>query len=265
MKAHRIILAMASPVFMKMLFVSEFNDKKLNVITVKETTVAAFKTMVEAIYNTVGMEDGLQGKTLAETFHVLDLTIKYQIPELQLAVRESLASILVTEVNVMEVAETAFLYSKLFEEEARLVLFKCAKYLWIRFDNNITTTLQFVAKNQDYREVVFVLQVLMRDVACSNCLMEPCQEGMMISASQFRVGLRVCCSLGRFWGQGEEREAFPGMAKVVEVQEGGLVQLDRQSWPGARYRGPVQTERQRCSFPVQHKEAPTFLYSCSQT
>ena len=88
---------------------------------------------------------------------------------------------------------------------------------------------------------------------------------MGIGASQFRVGMRVCCRLGRFWGQGEEREAFPGVAQVVEVQEGGVVQLDRQSWPGARYRGPVQTERQRCCFPVQHKDDPTFFYSCSET
>ena len=163
-KAHRIILAMASPVFMNMLFVSELKDKKLNVITVKETTLAAFKTMVETIYNTVVLKDGLQGKTVAEIFQVLDLVVKYQIPELQLAIRENLAAILVTEYNVMEVAEAAFLYSKLFEEEAMLVLLKCAKYLWTRF-NNITTTLQFVAENQDFREVLFVLQVLMREVA----------------------------------------------------------------------------------------------------
>ena len=74
-KAHKIILAMASPVFMNMLFVSELKDKKSNVIIVKETTMAAFKTLVEAIYNTVGMEDGLQGKTVAEIFQVLDLGV----------------------------------------------------------------------------------------------------------------------------------------------------------------------------------------------
>ena len=57
-----------------------------------------------------------------------DLVVRYQIPELQPAIRENLVAILVTGYNVMEVAEAAFLYSKLFEEEAMLVLHKCAKY-----------------------------------------------------------------------------------------------------------------------------------------
>ena len=77
------------------------------------------------------------------------------------------------------------------------------------------------------------------------------------------MGLRVCCSLGRLWGQGEEREAFTGMAEVVEVQDGGVVQLDRQFCPGTRYRGPVQTERQRCCFPVQNNPS-SKLYELSK-
>ena len=42
-------------------------------------------------------------------------------------VGEIVGAILVTEYNVMEVAGAAFLYSKLFEEEAMLVFFKCAR------------------------------------------------------------------------------------------------------------------------------------------
>ena len=34
--------------------------------------------------------------------------------------------------------------------------------------------------------------------------------------------MRVCCSLWRLWGHGEEREALTETAEVVEVQEGGV-------------------------------------------
>ena len=128
-KAHKMILAMASPVFMKMFYVSDTLDKSAQQIVVRQTTVDAFKIMIHAIYNTTSLEESLKDKSVEEMFLVLDLVMKYQIPELTVAARECLTDVPLTEDAVLEVAEDAEHYSMVFEEEAKGVLLQCAKFL----------------------------------------------------------------------------------------------------------------------------------------
>ena len=59
MKAHRFVLGLASDVFKKMLLVTGTDDMEAKEIPVKETTVAAFKAMVDAIYSTKSMVDAI--------------------------------------------------------------------------------------------------------------------------------------------------------------------------------------------------------------
>ena len=77
-KAHRLLLGMASSgVLRKMLFVTGTNDKEAKEISVKETTVAAFRGMVDAIYNTKTIPESHGNKTVREMFAVLNPVKKY--------------------------------------------------------------------------------------------------------------------------------------------------------------------------------------------
>ena len=93
--------------------------------------------------------------------------------------------------NVMEVAEAAFLYSKLFEEEAMLVLHKCARYLWAR------TT----APGQDVpfgyfrvrvRQAVGLLPTLLPSIALPPVGQDNCAH------FPFQVKMSVHCGLRQF-------------------------------------------------------------------
>ena len=49
--AHRILLSAASPVFKKMFFVADTQDRRAPVIVVRDTSKAAFQALVAAIYS----------------------------------------------------------------------------------------------------------------------------------------------------------------------------------------------------------------------
>ena len=106
-KAHRFVLGLASEVFREMLFDTGTNDQEAQDIPVKETTVAAFRAMVEAIYNTKTIQESLEEKTVHEMFAVLNLVKKYKIPELVLSARDCLATFPLREGAVLEVAGDA--------------------------------------------------------------------------------------------------------------------------------------------------------------
>ena len=128
-KAHRLVLGMASEVFRKMLFVTSTSDREAKEILVKETTVAAFRAMVDAIYNTKTIRKSLVDKTVPEMFAVLNLVKKYEIPELVLTTRDCLATFPLSEEVVLEVAGDAIKYINIFDEEAKELMLHCAKFL----------------------------------------------------------------------------------------------------------------------------------------
>ena len=170
-KAHRMVLAMASPVFMKMFYVSDTLDKIAKEIIVKKTTVEAFEVMVNAIYNTVVLEESLKNLSVEEMFAVLDLVVKYQIPELTLAVRKCLASLSVTKDSVLEIASAAMPFSTIFEEEANDLLHKCATFLRPKF-TDVGSVFEFAAENETEKDIVYKLFSMVDSLPplkCTNC------------------------------------------------------------------------------------------------
>ena len=162
-KAHKIFLAMASPVFNKMFFGSDFTEKSTKETTVENTTQEAFKIMVNAIYNIETITNSLVGKSVHEVFTVLDLVVRYEIAELHLAVKNFISNFPVTKDTVLEVAEDAMEYSKIFEEEARQLLGVCAKFLRPKF-SDANSVFQFVMDNKDKKDAIHELQILMAKV-----------------------------------------------------------------------------------------------------
>ena len=204
-KAHKMILSMASPVFMKMFYVSDTLDKSAQLIVVRQTTVDAFRIMVHAIYNTTPLEESLKDKSVEEMFLVLDLVMKYQIPELTLAARECLADVPLTDDTVLEVAEDAEQYSTVFEEEAKKVLFQCAKFLQQKF-KDAKSVFKFVAENKAHKDVAYNLLAMIDTLEnlnpCDNCTEMPCRDGLVVEENKFRSGLRISSNPENQWWSG---------------------------------------------------------------
>jgi len=166
-KAHALVLAMASDEFNKMLFGRGNNLEQTSEYIIVRENKAAFVIMVNAIYNTSPIEESLKNKSIHEVFAVLDLVKRYQVPELVLAVKEILAIFPLTDDTVLDVANEAMQCSPVFQElqdDANSLLFLCAKFLKPKF-NDAQSVFQYAAQNEDCKDVVYKLQVLMKGIA----------------------------------------------------------------------------------------------------
>jgi len=203
--AHKVLMGLASLVFNRM-FVMDTKDKDAKEILIKETTPQAFQIMKDGIYNTKLIKDSLNGKSVTEVFSVLDLVTRYEIPELQISVREYLAKFPLTDENVLDVAEDAINYTETFADEAQ-------ELLMIKF-GDAQSVFRYVADNEDRGEVVLKLQVLMKEEAplpCTNCQQETCLDSLVVLASQARVGLIVTNNIGQNLGT----------ARIINVNPNG--------------------------------------------
>jgi len=214
--AHKVLMGLASLVFNRM-FVMDTKDKDAKEILIKETTPQAFQIMKDGIYNTKLIKDSLNGKSVTEVFSVLDLVTRYEIPELQISVREYLAKFPLTDDNVLDVAEDAINYTETFADEAQELLMTCARFLKPKL-NDAQAVFRYVADNMDRGEVVLKLQVLMKEEAslpCTNCQQETCLDGQVVLYSQARVGLVVTNNIGHFGAVNF------GTARIISVNPNG--------------------------------------------
>ena len=71
--------------------------------------------MINAVYNVNSINESLKGKSIHEIFNVMILVEMYQIAELIEAVKEQLAKYPITDDSVLEVAEDAKEYTRMFD------------------------------------------------------------------------------------------------------------------------------------------------------
>ena len=225
-KAHKLVMGMASEAFGKMLYV---HDKEAKEIVVKETTVAAFTAMVDAIYNTKTIHESLKDKTVHEMFAVLNLVKKYQIPELVVTARDCLATFPLREEAVLEVAGDAIQYLDTFDEEAKELLLHCAKFLQPKF-KDAKSVFVFVAANKKHGDTMVELFALMEGIKpeqCHNCSQVPCKDGQEVKEEEIRVGLKVACNnSSMYWASNwGARGSYIGNRGTVDSIMGGNVKL----------------------------------------
>eukprot|EP00092_Neocalanus_flemingeri_P076197 GFUD01094473.1.p1 GENE.GFUD01094473.1~~GFUD01094473.1.p1 ORF type:complete len:394 (+),score=98.25 GFUD01094473.1:89-1270(+) len=122
-KAHKYVLALASPVFKKQFF-GDAKDTK-DVIPVPETTEESFKTMIDFTY---GKEIDWKKMTIEELFNVANMAKKYLIDTLMKEVQKVFEEVPITEENVVTVAATAEEFRQ-FEDISNTLVLHCAKFL----------------------------------------------------------------------------------------------------------------------------------------
>ena len=259
-KAHKMILGMVSPTFRTMFYTTDVGDKNANVIKIKKTTAPAFRIMINAVYNVKSIDASLEGKSVHEIFDVMILVLMYQIAELIEAVMEQLAKYLITDETVLEVAEDAMEYTRMFQAAAQKILVACAKLLEPKL-NDRYAVLRYVAEHEDRGEVVGTLLARMYDlVPCPNCNKEVCQDGETVKNEEFRVGLLV--SYNRDSGYGGNNDGVNldcGTGRVTEV-EATIVKVENIK-PGVTQNGLIGS--QFCGWcHKSYNNAPVLLFRC---
>ena len=84
--AHRLLLAGASPVFRRQFFGSL--RETAEVVTIRGTTVEAFRTLVDYIYSPPGQFSLDHIWCPSGLFHIVNIAEKYQLPGLRLIAKE---------------------------------------------------------------------------------------------------------------------------------------------------------------------------------
>merc|ERR1719203_662405 len=160
-----------------MFYTVDTKDKSASEITIEDTTEPAFRIMIDAIYSVKPIKESLQGKTVNETFAVLHLVSKYNIPELMLAVKDYISSYSLTEDSVLEVAGAAIEHLPTYKQDSQKLLIACLNFLKTKF-KDMNSFLQVVAKNGEHMSSLHKLAVLADGLPpCSNCSKDPCENG----------------------------------------------------------------------------------------
>jgi len=164
--AHRLLLAGASPVFRKMFFVAETQDRRAAVIVVRDSSKAAFQAMVAAIYSKQPKAADLATLVLGDVFELANLAGRYEVLPLEPIVLEHLDTLPIpaAEEELMGMAETALAFSHL-EAASGTLLLRCATSLRAAI-KTVADLLQFAKRHQgtEREAVAMALQARMAEV-----------------------------------------------------------------------------------------------------
>jgi len=191
-KAHKLILATFSSVFRAMFF-GPIRESK-DVIPFQETTVKAFKKMVDYFYQ-VDIDCGKIG--VIEMCDIVNLAEKYNVPKLKEELKEQMEKmekVPISMENLIEVATAATIVSKFsnFEDVSSVLLLNCAKVL----KENIPVGVEQVKFAVDQHatgmgSIALELLTLGQSLECENCQEVNCMKGQTVRRDKLRKGLKV--------------------------------------------------------------------------
>ena len=249
-KAHKLIMAMGSPMCKKQFF-GELKENKREIV-IENTTKEAFVTMVDFLY---GKEVDWSKKTIEDLFDIANMAEKYQVDALKEQIEEVAKRFPFDEHNVVSSAATAEQYSLLFENLAKTILMKCREFLWsllterddfCEFADNYAGT--------DLADAALKLLAGMKKVkptveTRTCCELKTCRRGKpMVNISDFKVGDRV--KINPLVVTASQRRKASDEGTVVNiVEDSRIIVLGGDNWSGP----PV-------GYLFKHNGAATFLF-----
>eukprot|EP00092_Neocalanus_flemingeri_P017118 GFUD01018513.1.p1 GENE.GFUD01018513.1~~GFUD01018513.1.p1 ORF type:complete len:285 (-),score=58.94 GFUD01018513.1:89-943(-) len=246
-KAHKYVLALASPVFKKQFFgdAKETED----VIPVKETTEESFKTMIDFTY---GKEIDWKEMTIEDLFNVSNMAEKYLNETLMKEVQKVFEDVDITVDNAVTVAATAEEFSQ-FEDISKALVVHCVKFL-----KSVLTTqdefVKFAAKyaNTEMSQTALSLiskfpEVSPAEKQCGKCGKD-CRQGKgLLTSDHIAVGDRVLINDQGKWDYALQRTCRRG---VITSKNKNIIEVKLDDGSQAHYY-------------VLHLAVPVFLYdSC---
>ena len=165
---HKFLLALASPVFRRGFYGTDFKEKKSESIEMKGTTLKAFEALISVIYR---RPLDLENMTVTETFDLMNLAERYDLPKLKNKLMQEFETMVLSKDNVVKVANTAMKFCQL-EEACEALLLNCAKTL-LRDLKTQESVFRFCSSAYGSGNEMLVLKLMSMT---SNLLPPPCSK-----------------------------------------------------------------------------------------
>ena len=257
-RAHKLIMAMGSPMCKKQFF-GELREKKHEIV-IESTTKDAFVTMVDFIY---GEEVDWSKKTIEDLFDITNLAEKYQLDALKEEIEEAAKRFPFSEQNVVSSASTAEKFSQLFENLAETILMKCREFLssllvvredFCEFADKYAETelavvaLKLVAGMKNVKPTVLTIKPTVK--TC--CQLKTCRRGKpMLNRSEFKVGDRVKIKPdAKDWAVTDSQRMSSAEGAVIDISSTNLI-----CW-----REAGDWNRNDDLYQIKYDGAATFLF-----
>ena len=233
LKAHKLILAAHSVFFRKAFFGSGLNFKESSgTVIIKETTKEAFEAMIDFIYE---KNENLRYKTVEQLFDLLNISKRYQVDELSLAILNHFKNFPWSRDNLSDLNNVEEF--KQFPDETEALFKSAANFFKMNFTSvkemlNVLCEKKYNEKSKIQEptlkgDVVIRLlaeiEQLVRYAACDVCNWSSCKHGeMILGIGELEPGQLVKTKPMHHW-----RERYRGkVCQVISVdKESGAVEL----------------------------------------
>ena len=182
-EAHRYHLAIFSPVFKTMFFGPLKQDK----VTIKGTSIKAFKFLIDWIYGSSSM---LSSLSIHDQFHVYNIGELYDVPGIKILAENQIMGTKLTRANALEVAFEAENWSQ-FQNLSDNLWRKSVVFLSKEVLRTKKDIIKFSATNSSFPLAATAFRIVAELPDCQNCFTDPCLQGKRVQRGEARVGIKV--------------------------------------------------------------------------
>jgi len=243
-KAHKFLLALASPYFHQMIY--SCHSSEVMTINVENTSKEALERTIYFLYN---HPLDLDNVSLATLFHMVDLAERFLLPSLRQLLEMHLDSLKsLTTSDIMEAATAVFNLTCF----STSLLDCCAKVLAKNFQDRkaIFDWAGHLVKEKQQQLGMELMARMGKFLTCRNCRSQPCLSGSTVDGGAVRVGLKV--------------RSNPDSEYMVNATDLGVGTVSgKNSAKGwAKVKGEEGMWLGGCKFVLNVAALPSFVYSC---
>jgi len=246
-KAHKFLLALASPYFHQMIYVPGVcYSSEVVTINVENTSKEALEKTINFLYN---HPLGLDNASLATLFHMVDLAERFLLPSLKQLLEKHLDSMKsLTTSDIMDAATAVFNLTCF----STNLLDCCAKVLAKNFQDRkaIFDWAGHLVKEKQQQLGMELMARMGKFLTCRNCRSQPCLSGNTVASGAVRVGLKV--------------KSNPASEYMVNAADLGIGTVSGKNsvngW--AKVKGEEGMWLGGCKFLLNVGGLPSFLFSC---
>ena len=247
-KAHKFLLALASPFFHQMVYDTPegCDSSEVMTINVENTSKEAVEKTIYFLYN---HPLDLDNVSLATLFHMVDLAERFILPSLRQLLEIHLDSLKsLTTSDIMEAATAVFNLTCF----SSSLLDCCAKVLAKNFQDRkaIFDWAGHLVKEKHQQLGMELMARMGKFLTCGNCRSQPCLSGSTVASGAVRVGLKV-----------RSNPDSEYMVNAVDLGVGTVSgKNSAKGW--AKVKGEEQMWLGGCKFLLSVANMSSFVYSC---
>ena len=169
-KAHKMVLAIASPVFRGQFFTCDTQDKTVSEIDIYDTTYSTFQVMIDVIYNKYSLTRWLGFSKMEQVLDMHNLVKRYMLDDLFVVTKEGLYTFFLSYENLVDSAVVARHYFGTdLEAEVKQLHSRCVKKLkcYISGPDGGSLAAKFLEDHADKLEAAGKLLVHSKGINCS--------------------------------------------------------------------------------------------------